>query len=115
MAKVATKTEAPADEFDAFLDAIDKQTGDGRDLDRAREISDAYIAAHPAEFTDFVGLKTQDLTDSAAVLNAAGPAHRKQAIRVEMWVRSNIEPQEIGGQVEATRRVIPGFDEVKGN
>jgi len=92
----------------AFKDALDKSTGGGRDLDAARVAADKYIAAHPEQFNDYVNMNEHDLAKAADVFRAAGMDDVVD--RIEMWVRSKFEPQQIGGQVEATRRDIPGFD-----
>lgn len=107
---MATETEVSA--FDEFLDAVSKETGDGRDLDLAREIAEEYIVAHPEQFIDYKDLTEHELADAATALNAAGLT--TAVTRLEMWVRAKFEPQEIGGQVAATRRVIPGFDDNEG-
>lgn len=105
----AVKAAPELDPLAEFRDALDKESGSGRDLDRAREIADKYISEHPDQFTDYVNMTTQEISDAASVLRAAGMDDA--ATRVEMWVRAKFEPQNIGGEVEAVRRAIPGFDE----
>lgn len=94
-------------DFDRFRDALDKTTGDGRDLDSARELSDAYIAAHPEQFGDFAGMDAAAVAQAVDTFRSAGMDDA--VTRAEMWVRSAFEPQQIGGQVDATRRTVPGF------
>ena len=114
---MATRRSSAAtelDPFDAFLDAVNKRTGDGRDIDKARQIAEAYIAANPEEFKDFIGMTALDCANLASVYNAAAekvPQARKDGVRLEMWVRAKFETQDIGGEVQAVQRDIPGFDE----
>lgn len=92
-------------EIEQFRDTLDKQTGDGRDIERARALSDAYINAHPEQFDDYRDMDEAACAQAADVFRAAGMD--EPYWRVEMWVRSTFEPQEIGGQVAAQRRSIP--------
>lgn len=111
---MAGTAAAEVSSFDAFNEAISKDTGDGRDLAKAREIAEAYIVANPEQFSDYVNMSEHDLAEAATVFSAAAekaPGMSDAVTRLEMWVRAKFEPQEIGGQVSAVRRAIPGFDD----
>lgn len=88
----------------AIRDAWDKTTGGGRDEDEARALADAYVAEHPDEFTELATMTLEQCVESVEVFRAAGFADSQW--RVEAWLLHHFEPQNIGGTVAPTVRVI---------
>lgn len=109
----------------ALFDAWDKNTGDGRDAARARQICHDYIKANPQDFAEFdalVGTLSGDelrdhmvgLVDNARDLEEKfreGGMEKEATIAadhkllLDVWIMSRIDPQQIGGTVEATVRI----------
>jgi hypothetical protein len=99
-------------ELEAILQALEENGDDPGDIDRARELSTAYVKAHPDEFTGYAAWGTSqaaiELTVKAVeVFRAAG--QREDWARAEAWHFHTWEPQNIGGTVQpAVRNVIQG-------
>ena len=89
-------------ELAAIRDAQDKATGDGRDLDKAVALSDAYIAAHPDQFTDYHDMTLQDAVKAVDVFRAAGMDEAEW--RLQAWIFHRFEFQNIGGTTAPTVR-----------
>lgn len=108
-----------------LFDAWDKTTGDGRDAERARQICHDYIAEHPEDFAEFdalIGTMTNEelvthmvgLVDKARYLawhfREAGMEEEARTaddhkLRVDVWIMSRIDPQNIGGAAQITVRI----------
>lgn len=83
-------------ELAAIKDAMDKQTGDGRDRDVARDLAEAYIAAHPDDFAKLATKTVEELAASVDVFRAAGWDEEQQL--VETWLLHLFpQPQQVGG------------------
>jgi hypothetical protein len=93
-------------ELEAFKDALDKDTGDGRDMIKVGELADAYVAAHPEVFVDMQDFTIDDAVRAVEVFRAAGMD--KNEWEAEIWVQHKFGPQVIGGAVQPTLR-IPGL------
>lgn len=92
-------------ELAAIKDAMDKDTGDGRDAELARTLADAYVAAHPEEFTVLANTNIELCVASVDMFRNNGAEDDQW--RVEAWLLHHFEPQTIGGPVVAQIRV-PG-------
>ncbi|MEW2478737.1 hypothetical protein AB0876_04025 [Mycobacterium sp. NPDC049093] len=92
-------------ELEAIKDALDKTTGDGRDMDHVRALADAYVAAHPDQFTSLQTMERDQCIAAIDVFRAAGM--EEDQWRVEAWIQHRWDPMQIGGPVTAKVR-IPG-------
>lgn len=90
--------------LDAIRDAWDKDTGKGRDAAKARELADAYVAAHPDQFTELATMSLEQCVQAVDVFRAAGMADSQW--RAEAWLLHHFEPQTIGGPVDAKVRIV---------
>lgn len=90
-------------EFAAIKDLWDTETGEGRDEEMVRQLSDEYVAAHPEEFTSFDGLDEKALVKALEVFREAGL--EDDEFRVQVWIWHYFEPQEIGGTYRAKVRI----------
>ena len=90
-------------ELEAIKDAWDKNTGDGRD-ESARELADAYVAAHPDQFTSLEAMSLEQCVQAVDVFRQAGMADEQW--RVETWLLHRFEPQNIGGAAQAKVRLV---------
>lgn len=95
-------------DLEAIRDAMDKTTGDGRDLDGAVALADAYVAANPDQFTEpmlaeaVAERKLDNLVHAIEVLRDAGLHEREwQLMAFEL---STFHRQEIGGAVQPVLR-----------
>ena len=93
-------------ELEAIRFAWDKNTGDGRDEDGTRAMCDAYVEAHPEQFTELRNMSLEQCVQALSVFRAAGMETSQW--EVETWLLHRYEPQQIGGDVQATVR-IPGL------
>lgn len=92
----------------AIKDAWDVDTGAGRDPVQARLLSDQYIANNQGYYAnDYAGVDLADLVQRLEVFRAAGMPNDEW--RVQVWIWSNFEPQNIGGEYRPTLR-NPGSD-----
>lgn len=87
-------------------DAWDKTSGDGRDENRTRELADAYVAAHPEEFTELAELTQEQCVQSLEVFRNAHLTESEW--RVQTWLWHHFEPQNIGGVATAVVRIPKG-------
>lgn len=92
-------------ELEAIKDALDKDTGDGRDMDEVRALADAYVNTHPAEFTSLQTMDRPQCVAAVDVFRAAGL--EEDQWRVETWIQHRWDPMNIGGPIAATVRT-PG-------
>ncbi|MGV0785098.1 hypothetical protein [Mycolicibacterium sp. XJ775] len=92
-------------ELEAIKDALDKDTGDGRDMDQVRALSDAYVAAHPDQFVSLQTMERDQCIAAIDVFRAA--AMEEDQWRVEAWIQHRWNPMIIGGPIAATVRT-PG-------
>lgn len=90
-------------EFEAIKEAWNSETGEGRDEELVRDMSDTYVADHPDEFTSFDGLDAAQCVKALEVFRAAGL--EEDEFRVQVWIWHHFEPQEIGGTYKAKVRV----------
>lgn len=89
-------------ELEAIRDAMAQP---GRDIEQARALADAYVAAHPDEFGLLATMPIESCV--AAVDLFRNEADEASQWRVETWLLHRFEPQTIGGPVTAKVRV-PG-------
>jgi hypothetical protein len=87
----------------AIRDAWDKTTGGGRDEDRARELADQYVAAHPDKFTSLQDMSLEQCVQAVDVFRAANMVDDQW--RVEAWLLHKFEAQNIGGAAAPTVRI----------
>ena len=93
----------------AELQAIkDKWAEVPRDADLARSMSDAYVAAHPEEFTGFEPMDIGQLCGAIDTFREAGMTEDVQ--RIEVWLLHRFESQNIGGTYQPQIRVIGGTE-----
>jgi hypothetical protein len=92
-------------ELEAIKDSWDKETGDGRDEDGTRAMCDAYVAAHPDQFTNLRDLTIEECVTAISTFRAAG--FEEEQWKVEVWQLHHFEPQVIGGPIVARVR-LPG-------
>jgi hypothetical protein len=92
-------------ELEAIKDSWDKETGDGRDEDGTRAACDAYVAAHPDQFTSLETMSLDACVQALSVFRQAGM--EEEQWKVEVWLLHHFEPQQIGGPMEARVR-LPG-------
>jgi hypothetical protein len=99
-------------ELDAILKCLEKNGDQPGDIDKARELSTAYVKAHPDEFEDFNAWGTDEAAREQAVkavevFRAAGM--REAWARAEAWHFHSWEPMNIGGVAQpAVRNVLEG-------
>lgn len=73
-----------------------------RDAELVRGMSDAYVEAHPEEFSSYDGLDEKQLVKALEVFRDAGL--EEDAFKVQVWLWHYFEPQEIGGTYRAKVR-----------
>lgn len=102
---MATKNETG--ELEAILAALEENGDQPGNIDKARELSTAYVKTHPEEFA---GYKAWGLSQSAVELTVQacerfrGAGQRDDWARAEAWHFHTWEPQQIGGAVQPTVR-----------
>lgn len=119
---MAAKKTASKDPLEAILDAlaiqrVDHEEDDGhhfaaadhQDIDKARELSTAYVKDHPDEFDDFRAWGTDEdarvrTVQAVEVFRSAGM--RQQWARAEAWHFATWEPMNIGGTAQPVLRNI---------
>jgi hypothetical protein len=92
-------------DLEAIKEAMDKATGDGRDHSEACTLADAYVAAHPEQFTDLAAMPLDKCVTAVDAFRAAGMDEAQW--QVEAWLLHRFLPQNIGGTAQAAVR-IPG-------
>lgn len=92
-------------ELEAIRDAWSKDTGDGRDDEGARQLADAYVAAHPELYGGWDEKPLEDLVDALGIFRQA--QMETEQWRVETYLLHRFASQDIGGPVTARIR-IPG-------
>lgn len=93
-------------ELEAIKDAWDKNTGNGRDEDGTRAMCDAYVEAHPDQFTALREMTIEECVNAVSVFRQAGMAEEQW--KVEVWLLHHFAAQNIGGPMQAQVR-IPGL------
>lgn len=93
-------------DLEAIRDAWSKDTGDGRDETRTRELADAYVEQHPDEFTNLRDMSLEDLVKAVDVFRAAGMD--TDVWRIEAFLLHAYEPQNIGGTYNPKVRITNG-------
>ena len=89
-------------ELEAIKDAVDKNTGGGRDRPAAVELAAAYVAAHPELDAEMADWDLPKIVEAISLFRAAGSD--VQQWRLEAYHLAKWEPQEIGGEYHATLR-----------
>ena len=89
-------------ELEAIKDSWSKDTGDGRDEEGTRKLADAYVAAHPEEFTELRDLSIEDCVTAVDTFRAANLEESQW--RVETWLLHHFAAQQIGGEYTAQVR-----------
>jgi hypothetical protein len=79
-----------------------------QDIEKARELSTAYVKAHREEFKDFEAFGNdqagiQATVNAAEVFRAAGM--KEQWARAEAWHFHTWEPQNVGGTAQPQLRI----------
>lgn len=109
-------------ELEAIKDAWAKDTGNGREEDGTRALCDAYVAAHPEQFTELANMTLEQCVQSVSLFRQAsfdptqtmafkqmGVDPEESQWKVEVWLLHNFEPQNIGGPLQARIRLpAPG-------
>lgn len=93
-------------ELEAIKDAAtpdNPDTGEGMDLETARNLADAYVAANPDQFEKYATMTVVDLANAVTLLREAGLVEDQWM--AETWLLHRYEPQNIGGVVEPQIRV----------
>lgn len=86
-------------ELEAIRDAMNPESGEGRDRDTARALAVAYIAAHPEEFAFLQNMGIESLCATVDVFR--GNADEGSQWRVEAWLLNLFEqPQQVGGALQ---------------
>jgi hypothetical protein len=99
-------------ELEAILQALEENGELPGDIDRARELSTAYVKAHPDEFVGYtawgLGESARELTVRAVeTFRAAG--QREDWARAEAWHFHTWDPMNIGAVIQPTvRNVLQG-------
>lgn len=91
-------------DIEQIRSAMDKETSGGRDEALARQLSDSLVAANPDQFSSLENMTVEQLVQAVDVFRAAGM--EQDQWRIEAWLLHHFEPQNIGGPVEATVRVV---------
>ena len=93
-------------ELEAIRDAMDKDRPGGRDRAGARDLAEAYIAAHPDEFTELAAKPFEEVVEAVDVFRAA--EFETEHWRCEAWLLHLFpEPQVIGGELQIGGSPIP--------
>ncbi|AVO21432.1 hypothetical protein PBI_NILO_34 [Mycobacterium phage Nilo] len=92
--------------MDSQLEAIRDAAspGPGRNLEQARDLADAFVAAHPELYPGWEDKTVHEAVSAVEILRAAGL--EEEAWRAEAWILHRWEPQNIGGPAQATIRVV---------
>lgn len=80
-----------------------KKAMDAADFDKARELADTYVQAHPDEFNDFAELSIESVVQAVDVFRAAGMTDNQY--RAEAWHLYKWAAQEIGAAAAPTLRI----------
>jgi hypothetical protein len=104
-------------ELQAILDALsyvvdengNVEATDKQDIDKARELSTAYVQAHPDEFKEFEAFGDDDegiqkTVSAVETFRAAGML--AMWARAEAWHFHTWEPQNIGGANRPQLRIV---------
>ena len=93
-------------EFSAIRSALqpdDPEVGhEGQNLEKARQLADAYVEAHPDEFEKYHGMDITELVAAVDVYRQAGMLH--DMWHVDTWMLHEFEPQQIGAVSAAAHR-----------
>jgi len=73
--------------------------------DDVRALCDAYVTAHPEQFTEYEGMSLEACVAAVGVFRSAGMEEGQW--KVEVWLLHHYAPQSIGGIARAIVR-IPG-------
>jgi hypothetical protein len=98
-----------SEDLQAILDALAENGEEPGDIDRARELSTAYVQAHPDEFADFRswGTGRDALEKTVAAVDAFRAAGLNDSwARAEAWHFFTWEPQNIGGSNQPQLRLL---------
>lgn len=112
------------DDLEAIRDAWDKNTGDGRDDSRTRELVDAYVEDNPEKFLALQNVTLEQCVSAIDLFrddpdNSFTPVLKVALFGdsdvdletcqwlVEVWLLHKWDPQNIGGVAAPTVRV-PG-------
>lgn len=90
-------------DLQAIRDAWDKESGGGRDEDKARALADKYVAKHPEQFDGLAEKSIHELVKAVDVFRDAGMDDEQW--RIETYLLHRYNPQEIGGPTAATVRI----------
>ena len=84
-------------ELEKIKDALDKNTGGGREYAAGVELAKKYVADYPDYFADLEGKSIEDCVKTVEAFRAAGLEEWEW--RGEAYIIATFEPQKIGGDV----------------
>lgn len=87
-------------------DAMDENTGDGRDHPGAIALADECVAKYPDVFSSFKDMTLEQCVQAVDVFRAANMFDDQW--RVETWLLHNFHPQVIGGGANVQVRIANG-------
>lgn len=90
-------------ELAAVKDAMDKSTGDGRDLELAVQLSEAYVQAHPELTAEMHDWSLEKIVEAMSVFSAAG--FDEKYMQLEAYQLAKFPRQQIGGEYHVTARL----------
>lgn len=90
----------------AIQDAVDAETGDGSDFDKARKLADTYVEAHPDEVAEYADMTLSSLVQAVDVFRSANMIDSQW--RVEAWLLHHFDAQDIGGSTQPQIRIPAG-------
>jgi hypothetical protein len=90
-------------QLEAIKDAMDKATGDGRDREKAVQLADKYVKAHPDLFAGLDKISLPILVQLLSEHRNAG--NEEEQWNVEAWLLHHYPPQKIGGEYHAEVRL----------
>lgn len=91
-------------ELEAIKTAWSQDNKEARNAALARDLSDDYVAAHPAEFEEISEMEIEECVNALGVFRNAGMEDSQW--RIQAWLFHHFEPQQIGGIAGATIRVL---------
>lgn len=86
--------------------AATDEEGHPADFESARSLADAFVADNPGLYTDYPSKSVSELVEAVDLLRSAGM--EEEHWRVEAWLLHRYDPQNIGGPVDATIRIVGG-------
>ena len=104
-AKLAEKEGRDSSKFWATWEKNGIEGLEKKLADEQLALCEAYVTAHPEEFTEIQNMSLEECVTALEVFRKAGMEDSEW--RVEAWLRHHFEPQNIGGEARARVR-LPG-------